>query len=148
MNEQRLHAGSCEATEKTVATSRQEVVAVGPSGCSGGQGRSLRPLSDLGGASPGCGEFRAVVFASVVAAGAWPLPTGPRAAWGRARLGWGRDWGCCEQRLPPLTSTGGQYNIKVPPSGSAPHALGEALGTGIWVSELYLEALEGRCPAR
>lgn len=133
VNEQRLHMGGCKATEKTVAASGQELVVVGSwgtSGCSGGPGPSLRPLSDLGGASPGCGGFRPVVSASVVAAGGWPSSRGPRAAWGRARLGWGRDWGCSrwEQRLPPLTSTGGQCNIKVRPNGSVPHTLREALG--------------------
>lgn len=53
-----------------------------------------------------------------------------------------------EPWLPPLTSTGGQCNIKVPPDCSVPHTLTEALPSGIWVSQLYLEPLVGRCEAR
>ena len=61
---------------------------------------------------------------SEVAAGGWPCPRGPGAAVDRARWeGWGgaRMGGCSwwEQQLPPLTSTGGQCNIKVPPDCSA-----------------------------
>lgn len=103
-------------------------------GCSGGHAPSLCPLSDPGQASPGCSEFLPVVSASEVAAGGWTSLRGPRAAVERARLaGWGgARMGACprwEQWLPPLTSTGGQCNIKVPlPDCSVPHTLREALG--------------------
>lgn len=63
------------------------------------------------------------------------------------RRGWGLGWGGCsrrEQWLPPLTSTGGQCDIKVPPDCSAPHSLTEALGFGNLGQLVILGTLVGR----
>ena len=114
---------------------------VGDNGWSGGHAPPLCPLSDLGGGSPGYNPVCPVVSASEVAAGEWPsLRTSGAAAGGPGWDGVGGDGreggeGICSRRegsLPPLTSTGGQCSIKVPPDSSALHTYPDG---GPWVQE-------------